>query len=52
MVNNALGSGSFAKTVLLQDPFIDELLVARKYEPDTDNAVIAMMILIIYLVMM
>ena len=37
MVNNALGSGSFAKTVLLQDPFIDELLVAKKYEPDTDN---------------
>jgi serine/threonine-protein kinase len=38
IVNNALGSGSFAKTVLLQDPFIDELLVAKKYEPDTGNA--------------
>jgi serine/threonine-protein kinase len=37
MVNNALGSGSFGKTVLLQDPFIDELLVAKKYEPDTDD---------------
>jgi hypothetical protein len=24
MVNNALGSSSFAKTVLLQDPFINE----------------------------
>lgn len=38
MVNNALGSGSFGKTVVLQDPFIDELLVAKKYEPDADEA--------------
>ena len=34
MVNNNLGSGSFGKTVLLQDPFIDELFVAKKYEPE------------------
>ena len=34
MVNNDLGSGSFGKTVLLQDPFIDELFVAKKYEPE------------------
>ena len=33
MVNNNLGGGSFGKTVLLQDPFIDELFVAKKYEP-------------------
>lgn len=33
MVNNNLGSGSFGKTVLLKDPFIDELFVAKKYEP-------------------
>ncbi|MBC3798097.1 protein kinase family protein [Acetobacterium tundrae] len=33
MVNNVFGGGSFAKTVLLQDPFIDELFVAKKYEP-------------------
>lgn len=33
MVNNDLGSGSFGQTVLLQDPFIDELFVAKKYEP-------------------
>lgn len=33
MVNNNLGSGSFGQTVLLQDPFIDELFVAKKYEP-------------------
>ena len=37
MVNNALGKGSFGKTVILQDPFIDELFVAKKYEPDTDR---------------
>ena len=37
MMNNALGKGSFGKTVLLQDPFIDELFVAKKYEPDTDD---------------
>lgn len=29
MVNNDLGGGSFGKTVLLQDPFIDELFVAK-----------------------
>ncbi len=29
MVNNDLGGGSFGKTVLLQDPFIDELLLQR-----------------------
>jgi serine/threonine-protein kinase len=34
MVNNDLGGGSFGKTVLLQDPFIDELFVAKKYEPE------------------
>lgn len=34
MVNNNLGDGSFGKTVLLQDPFIDELFVAKKYEPE------------------
>lgn len=33
MINNNLGSGSFGKTVLLKDPFIDELFVAKKYEP-------------------
>ncbi len=32
MVNNNLGEGSFGKTVLLKDPFIDELFVAKKYE--------------------
>lgn len=34
MVNNNLGNGSFGKTVLLQDPFIDELFVSKKYEPE------------------
>lgn len=34
MVNDNLGHGSFGKTVLLQDPFIDELFVAKKYEPE------------------
>lgn len=33
MVNNDLGGGSFGKAVLLQDPFINELIVAKKYEP-------------------
>lgn len=33
MVNNNLGSGAFGQTVLLQDPFINELFVAKKYEP-------------------
>lgn len=37
MVNNDLGAGSFGKTVLLQDPFIDELLVAKKYEPEYEE---------------
>ena len=37
MINNNLGSGSFGKTVLLKDPFIDELFVAKKYEPDFDD---------------
>lgn len=34
MINNNLGAGSFGKTVLLQDPFIDELFVAKKYAPE------------------
>jgi eukaryotic-like serine/threonine-protein kinase len=34
MVNCNLGEGSFSKTVLLQDPYIDELFVAKKYEPE------------------
>ena len=33
MLNDNLGSGSFGKTVLLQDLSIDELFVAKKYEP-------------------
>lgn len=37
MINNNLGGGSFGKTVLLQDPFIDELFVAKKYEPEFDE---------------
>ena len=37
MINNDLGKGSFGKTVLLQDPFIDELLVAKKYEPSKQH---------------
>lgn len=37
MVNNNLGSGSFGKTVLLQDPFIDELFVCKKYEPEYEE---------------
>ena len=37
MVNNNLGSGSFGKTVLLQDPFIDELFVCKKYEPEYEG---------------
>lgn len=35
MVNKELGRGSFGRTVLLKDPFIDELFVAKKYEPDS-----------------
>jgi len=34
MIDNDLGSGSFGKAVLLKDPFIDELFVAKKYEPE------------------
>lgn len=37
MINNDLGGGSFGKTVLLQDPFINELFVAKKYEPEYDE---------------
>ena len=33
MINSDFGGGSFGKTVLLRDPFIDELFVAKKYEP-------------------
>lgn len=33
MVNNNLGGGSFGKTVLLKDEYIDELFVAKKYDP-------------------
>lgn len=37
MINNSLGSGSFGKTVLLQDPFIDELFVAKMYKPEYEG---------------
>lgn len=37
MVNNNLGGGAFGKTVLLKDPFIDELFVAKKYEPENES---------------
>lgn len=37
MINNDLGSGSFGVAVLLKDPFIDELFVAKKYEPYYDE---------------
>lgn len=37
MVNNNLGQGSFGKTVLLKDPYIDELFVAKKYEPEYES---------------
>ena len=33
MIDNDLGFGSFGKTVVIKDPFIDELFVAKKYEP-------------------
>ena len=33
MINNNLGHGSFGQTVLLQDPDLKELFVAKKYEP-------------------
>ncbi|MCE5189861.1 MAG: protein kinase family protein [Eubacteriales bacterium] len=34
VLNDDLGQGSFGKTVLLKDPYIDELFVAKKYEPE------------------
>ena len=37
MVNNDLGGRSFGKTVLLKDSFIDELFVAKKYEPELEG---------------
>lgn len=37
MVNNDLGGGSFGKTVVLQDPYINELFVAKKYEPEYED---------------
>lgn len=37
MIDGDLGSGSFGRTVLLRDPFIDELFVAKKYEPEDDS---------------
>ena len=37
MIDADLGSGSFGKTVLLKDPYIDELLVAKKYEPELSD---------------
>jgi len=37
MVNKDLGGGSFGKTVLLQDPFINQLFVAKKYEPEYEE---------------
>lgn len=33
MLNNDLGGGSFGKTVLLKDSYIDELFVAKMYKP-------------------
>lgn len=33
MINDDLGGGSFGKTVLLQDPFINEFFVAKMYKP-------------------
>lgn len=37
MVDNDLGGGSFGKTVVLKDPYIDELFVAKKYEPEIEG---------------
>lgn len=37
MVNNDLGGGSFGKTVVLKDPYIGELFVAKKYEPEFEE---------------
>ena len=33
MLDNNLGSGAFGYTVLLKDPYINEVFVAKKYEP-------------------
>lgn len=33
MINDNLGRGSLGKTVLLQDPFIEEFFVAKMYQP-------------------
>lgn len=40
MINNNIGRGSFGKTVLLKDPFINELFVAKKYEPNFKDIVL------------
>ena len=37
MAKKDLGFGAFGKTVILKDPFIDELFVAKKYEPYFEN---------------
>ncbi|MEV6401326.1 protein kinase, partial [Streptomyces sp. NPDC051907] len=39
MVNNNLGSGAFGKTVVIRDSFIDELFVAKKYEPIIEDQI-------------
>lgn len=39
MVNNNLGSGAFGKTVVIRDSFIDELFVAKKYEPILEDQI-------------
>ena len=36
MINPNLGGGSFGRTVIIKDEFIDELFVAKKYEPQPD----------------
>lgn len=33
MVNNQLGRGAFGETVLLKNPYLDELFVSKKYSP-------------------
>ena len=37
MINNNLGGGSFGKTVVIEDPFIKERFVAKKYEPEDES---------------
>jgi len=37
MLNEELGSGAFGKTVLLKDPYIDELFVAKEYAPPEEK---------------